>query len=570
MKDLIKSLLRNYVNEDVSAFTPQELKNIAQKYNNFKEFIQKEPKVLAAIRRKGKDFEMEVTGHMDRSHYKKWSDDELRMEALKYKTKTEFQDKSPNASAAAFARGKDFYNDITSHMEVKKKLKWTDEELENEAKKYQTITDFRKNSPKAAAVARQRGRDFYDKITTHLKPTFIKWTDDMLRDEAKKYKNKAEFERGSPQASQVAFKRGKEFWDDVTSHMTPLHKTWTDEKLRDEAKKYNTPGDFYKFGGSAAQLARDRGEEFWDEITSHMIKPIEWTDEMLKAEAQKYTSRSEFSKNSSSAYYAANKRGILDDITMHMEPVGNMYKRMIYVYEFPDNHFYVGLTFNLKARTRGHMKSLRSPVFQHISKTGLQPIRKSITDYMDKNEAVKKENQVLNQYIKKGWIPLNKAKTGSLGGKYLKWTDDEIRKEASKYTNYTDFQKNSRSASNAAMMRGEDFYNEITSHMKRTYEYHTNDQLRDMALKFKTKKEFADTFPSEYQKARGRGKEFFDSITKHMVPLRKKWTDENLRNEAKKYKTRKEFHNNAPSAYNAAKSKGQDYFLQITSHMRKK
>jgi hypothetical protein len=568
MRDVIKKILVDYLNEDRDAFTVDELRDLALQYQNFKEFLNKEPKALRVIRGKGKEFENELTSHMDKSHYKKWSDDEIRGEALKYKTKTEFQDKSPNAQAVAFARGKDFYNDITSHMEVKKKLKWTDKELEDEAKKYQTITDFRKNSSKAAAVALLRGRDFYDKITSHLKPTFIRWTDDMLRDEAKKYKTKAEFRDKSPKANAVAGSRSNEFWDDITSHMTPLHKKWDDDKLRKEAQKYQTLADFGRFSNSAYQIAHDRGKEFFDEITTHMPKLIEWTDEMLKDEAKKFSSKTEFQKKSGRAYYAANKRGILDDITVHMEPVGNIYKRLIYAYEFPDNSVYVGLTFNLNKRDRSHMKKTTSPVYLHIVKTGLKPIRKSLTDFMDKKEAQKKESEILQSYINKGWKPLNRAKTGSLGGKFLRWTDDAIRAEALKYTVMADFGKNNVSAYRAAKERGEDFFNEVTSHLIRNYISYTPEQLKDIASKYKTIKEFQTNNPNALQQARGRGKEFYDSITSHMVRLRKTWSDENIRNEALKYKSRKEFHNNSPAAYNAARSKGDEYFYEITTHMR--
>ncbi len=557
-----------HLNEDKALYTVEELRQLALKYQNFKEFLKNEPKALAAIRRKGKDFENELTGHMDRSHYKNWSDDDLRREALKYQTISDFQKNSGSAAFTARQRGDEFFKDITNHMIVKKKSKWTDKELEDEAKKYQTITDFRKNSPKAAAVARIRGREFYDKITLHLQPTLIQWTDEMLRDEAKKYKNKAEFRKKSPKAYAVANTRSKEFWDDITSHMIPLHTTWNKEKLRNEALKFQTLADFYRFGGSAPKMALKIGREFYEDITKHMDKLTLWTDEMLKNEALKYKTKSDFQRKSGSAYMAALKRGILNDITVHMEPMGNKYKRLIYAYEFPDNHIYVGLTYNLNKRDRSHTQKETSAVYRHIQKTGLKPIRKSLTDFLDKNEAVKKENEILDNYIKKGWIPLNIAKTGSLGGGDIKWTDDAVRSESQKYTHFNDFYKNSRSAFNAAKNRGDEFFNEVTSHLIRKIEYSTDDQLKQRALMYKTKSDFMKNDPSSYQKARRRGEDFFKSITSHMEPMRKKWTDENLRSEALKYTSRKEFHNNAPSAYNAAKSKGDEYFYDITSHMR--
>ena len=94
MRDLIKNILLGYLNEDKALYTVEELRQLALKYQNFKEFLKNEPKALAAIRRKGKDFENELTGHMDRSHYKNWSDDDLRREALKYQTISDFQKNS--------------------------------------------------------------------------------------------------------------------------------------------------------------------------------------------------------------------------------------------------------------------------------------------------------------------------------------------------------------------------------------------------------------------------------------------------------------------------------------------
>ena len=567
MRDLIKNIIRDYLFEDKALYTIDELKQIASQYQSFKEFIQKEPKALDAIRRKGKDFTEELTGHMDKSHYKKWSDEDLRKEALKYSTKTDFQKGSGSAEFTARNRGKDFFDDITSHMVVKKKTKWSDDELKDEAKKYEFKIDFQKNSPKEYQVALKRGRDFFDKITQHLKPSITQWTDQMLRDEALKYKTKQDFRKSNPSASQTAQKRGKNFWDEVTSHMVDLHKKWDEKSLGVEAKKYENLSDFWKFSSSAAQTAMDKGREFYEDITSHMNKLTLWTDEMIKDEAKKYKTRSEFQRNGKGAYSAATNRGILDDVTMHMEPVGSRYQRLIYAYEFPDNHVYVGLTYNLDKRDRSHTQKETSAVFRHMIETGLKPIRKSLTGYMDKNEAVKKENDVLDSYILKGWIPLNIAKTGSLGGGILKWTDDKIREEVSKFNTLNDFYKNSRSAFNAAKNRGEDFFNEVTKNLVRKIEYSTDKQLADRAKLYKTKSEFMKNDLSSYQKALRRGDEFFKSITAHMVPMRKKWTEENLRKEALKYQSKKSFHGGSPSAYNAAKNRGFDFFVDITKHM---
>ena len=44
MRNLIKNVLLEYLNEDKALYTVEELKQLAGKYQNFKEFLQNEPK----------------------------------------------------------------------------------------------------------------------------------------------------------------------------------------------------------------------------------------------------------------------------------------------------------------------------------------------------------------------------------------------------------------------------------------------------------------------------------------------------------------------------------------------
>jgi hypothetical protein len=47
---------------------------------------------------------------------------------------------------------------------------------------------------------------------------------------------------------------------------------WTDEKLKDEALKYNTLGKFQEKSGGAYITAKKRGTDFFNSITSHFSK----------------------------------------------------------------------------------------------------------------------------------------------------------------------------------------------------------------------------------------------------------------------------------------------------------
>lgn len=570
MKELIRSILREtYLIEMKASFTQDEMKDIALKYSNFKEFKNKEPKLFAAIRRKGKDFENELTSHMTKDHYHKWTDDELRDEALKYQTKSEFQKNSPNAEAAARSKGKDFLDSITSHMEVRKKSKWSDEELENEAKKYEFKIDFQKFSPKAYAVSQRRGRDFFDKITSHLKNKIIHWTDDMLKDEALKYSTKADFLKGSPKAYQSAMNRGEQFWSKVTSHMPNIHKSWTDETLRDEALKYKTPTEFYNSNPSAYKLSRDRGKEFFQSVTQHMTRLTNWTEENIKKEALKYDSKPKFRASNGSAYQAADRLGIMDEVTAHMIPTGSKFKRLIYAYEFPDKSVYVGLTYDLNKRDWSHMNRDSSAVYKYMVLTGLRPIKKTLTKFIDKEEAKKLEGVLEKQYRDKGWKILNRAKTGSLGGSTLLWTPEKIRQLFLQYNDLTKLYNEQASAIQAAKREGMDFYSDVTSHIPRKFTNWSDEMLRDEAQKYQTRQDFRDNNEKAYNAAKRRGDDFYNDITSHMKHQRVQWTNDLLHQEALKFNKLDNFAKQSASAYIVARRKGKEFFDFITSHMIK-
>lgn len=92
---------------------------------------------------------------------------------------------------------------------------------------------------------------------------------------------------------------------------------WTDESLMAEARKYNTLGDFLKGSPSAYMTAKRR--DIFEKVTAHMFSArFVWTPAMVAHEAKKYKTRGEFVENARSAYSAAVRMGILEDVTSHM------------------------------------------------------------------------------------------------------------------------------------------------------------------------------------------------------------------------------------------------------------
>ena len=98
---------------------------------------------------------------------RKWTLERCKEEALKYKTRGEFQDNSLGAYAAA-SQNK-WMDQICTHMVYRRLPKgtWTYEACKQAALKSTTRTEFKANFPGAARKAIDEG--FYEEIVAHLK-----------------------------------------------------------------------------------------------------------------------------------------------------------------------------------------------------------------------------------------------------------------------------------------------------------------------------------------------------------------------------------------------------------------
>lgn len=151
----------------------------------------------------------------------KWTLEKLQEEALKYKTRGEFQNKNKNAYYAAWKRKT--LNEICSHME-EPISPWSIEELRLEALKYKTRTEFqRKNKSAYHAVLRLK---IVDQVCTHMPKHIVlsgenhpnfKWTLEKLQIEALKYKSRIEFQKKNSKTYLAASRKG--YLNKICKHM---------------------------------------------------------------------------------------------------------------------------------------------------------------------------------------------------------------------------------------------------------------------------------------------------------------------------------------------------------------
>jgi hypothetical protein len=324
---------------------------------------------------------------------------------------------------------------------------------------------------------------------------------------------------------------------------------WTEDTVRKEAKKYNSKTEF-QIGSRGAYTASIRLGIIND--LGFVNKYKSWDEESIRQEAKKYNTRTEFAKGNISAYTASIRLGIINDLGFKV--VGNLYKRMIYAFIFKENNaVYVGLTYNENVRSKQHLKidnvgNKVSPVKLFMNKTGETPKMVKLTDYLPIEDAVVKENEYEKYYRNLGYHILNIAKTGSLGGTITKWTEDKIRQEAKKYNSKSEFEVGSRNAYKASLRLG--IINDLGFvNIRKSWD---EDSVRREAKKYNSKSEFEVGNPSAYQASVRLG--IINDLG--FVNKLKSWDEESIRKEAKKYNTKIEFIKGNISAYEAAKRLG--------------
>lgn len=165
-------------------------------------------------------------------------------------------------------------------MSFNRNHKWDNEILQKEALKYKTRAEFqKKNRPMYRAAARY---DILDLICSHMNQQLTYWTKAMLCREALKYKTRAEFKIKMESAYNISIRRG--ILDEICQHM-PKHVSmkgnnnprfkWTREKIVQEARLFNNRGIFKK-SSFAYQAAQKLG--ILDSICSHMNRYDGYSD----------------------------------------------------------------------------------------------------------------------------------------------------------------------------------------------------------------------------------------------------------------------------------------------------
>ncbi len=419
-------------------------------------------------------------------------------EAQKYKTRNEF--KHSNNSAYNGARRNNWIDDYDwfddgIKLRSLNQIKWNYEACYEEAKKYKTRKKFQKGSSGAYnAALKNKWLDNYTWFEQIAKPNGF-WNYENCYNEAKKYSSRNEFSKNCNSAYDVAL-RNKWIDDYIWFAPSKTKQKWNYETCYEEAKKYKTRKNFQKGCQSAYKAAFKN--KWIDDYTwfEQIAKPNGfWNYENCYNEAKKYSSRGEFKNENQYAYFAAHKNKWIDDYKWLKDIRFDLYKDKIdcvYVYEFKEqNSAYIGRTLvkRAKIRDKEHIYDLDS-VSSFAKKHNIAvPQMKILETNLTIKEGAIKEEYWLKRYKENGWVILNKAKTGSIGsiGKG-KWNYETCYKEAKKYRTSGEFKKGNQTAYHTSCKNKWIYdYNWFIKKPKNYWNYET---CYEESKKYKTKRDF--------------------------------------------------------------------------------
>jgi len=248
-------------------------------------------------------------------------------------------------------------------------LYWVRDRCQKEALKYNTRTEFNQYSMGAYLSAQRNG--WLDGICQHMNVLRIKWNKELCRKEALKYTSRTEFHREC--GSAYGFGIQYDFLDEICQHMITVGSM---KKRCIYAAEF--PDNFvyvgltYNFNKRTARHLVDEKSQIYNHIRIHKHNPIfkqltdyiniesaqqneenyvneyrtngwqilniaktgaiggnstKWTKELCQTEAFKYKTKSEFQKNSCGAHTASYRYGWLDEVCLHMVKTKYWYKK---------------------------------------------------------------------------------------------------------------------------------------------------------------------------------------------------------------------------------------------------
>jgi predicted GIY-YIG superfamily endonuclease len=294
-----------------------------------------------------------------------------------------------------------------------------------------------------------------------------------------------------------------------------------------------------------------------------MNPPGYWTKERVAAAAAPYLTRGAFQRGSNTAYVIAYRRGWLDDVCLHMSAAGSMKRRYVYRIRSDEaREVYIGITANPAKRYAAHASRRLRSTRRLLDSPHTFDV---VTGLITASEASRIEAELVAEHRLNGWRVLNVAKPGGLGGGETKWTAETLRAVAKDSSSRDDMRRRNHGAYVAAskMCLIDEIFSDHPNRglCSRRVESGTwtIEALRAEAAKHATRRDFKMMASPAHTAASRAG--VLDDIFEHHAHAgyldgrkpRGYWRNmDNLRAEARRYATRRDFQSDNPGAYSIA------------------
>lgn len=244
-----------------------------------------------------------------------WNREKCFDEAKKYSSRSEFKDGCQSAYYKALKY--DWMDEYSWFIESATKEKWSRQTCYEEAKKYKSRGEFAKcNSPAYNKAWKNHWLDDYTWFSASASAK--RWDFETCLEESKKYKTRTEFHDGNNSAYSVACRN--KWLDEYTWLEDGKQKRiiWTYESCYNEAKKFNRITDFAKFSPGAYNAAILNG---WRKDYTWLPQAKTYTYEEVYEIAKQYEYKVDFIRNSRGAYDAALRNKWLDDFDWFLDGI---------------------------------------------------------------------------------------------------------------------------------------------------------------------------------------------------------------------------------------------------------
>lgn len=212
-----ESSSNKYVNDLIKAGS-LPMVEVIDEWKDFKEIVNAEQQAILEYKSLGWDVLNLAKGGALGGITVKWTKEACKSQALKYSSRGEFESNESGCYKAALRLG--IYDEICAHMTYVKLPNgyWDFDKCKIEALKYKTRTDFYNGS--SAAYSQCLKKKWLDLVSQHMISKKLPngyWNLERCRDEALKFKTRGEYCNSSATSYRVAIKNG--WLDEICSHM---------------------------------------------------------------------------------------------------------------------------------------------------------------------------------------------------------------------------------------------------------------------------------------------------------------------------------------------------------------